>query len=85
MSRYLRHNVFGERLVLAHLAGDGDAVDIVAAEIGDCVHCWRAVAELLAECAANALEETVGLDKAIAHAEGCIASDLDWLDRWAGR
>ncbi|MGO9350833.1 MAG: hypothetical protein ACLP3C_08405 [Mycobacterium sp.] len=72
-----------ERLILANLNDDDEeaiskhAEDTIAAEVGDCPHCWRIIAEYLASAAATYLSGHLGLDEAISHVEQNVADALD--------
>ena len=72
--------VIGDRLILGYLKGDPDAVDIAAAEVGDCICCWRAIADHFAEWLAGRMEREMGLDAAVQLVERDIAELLDAED-----
>lgn len=75
-----QYHVFSERLILAYLTGHKDAFDIVEADIGDCAHCWREVAEYTAASAAlSRIGELGEADAAIGCTQDCIATALDRL------
>jgi hypothetical protein len=75
------YRVLGERLILAYLTDHKDTFDIAKADIGDCPHCWREVAEHLAATAAlSRVGEQLGdTDAAITFTQDCIIYDLDLL------
>jgi hypothetical protein len=77
MSGYAHYEALTYRLILAQLTGDGHGHDTVADEIGDCPHCWRAVAGRLAEIAGVHIDVMYGRDMAISEVEACIAHALD--------
>jgi hypothetical protein len=83
MSGYVVYDALAGRLILSCLTDDVHARDVMAAEIGDCAHCWRAIAEQLAETITDNLKGELGTDLAIAQTQADIAYDLDWLARWA--
>jgi hypothetical protein len=82
MSGYVHYDALAERLILTCLTDDVQARDIIAAEINDCPHCWRAIAEQLAETITDNLKGELGTDDAIAQTQANIAHDLDSLARW---
>lgn len=80
---YVHYSALAYRLILAELNSDEHAADTIAAEIGDCPHCWRIIAEDLAETAAVNAVLLDGPDEAIASTEKSIIHALDWLARRA--
>jgi hypothetical protein len=85
MSGYAHYEALAERVVLAKLTDDQHAIAIIDDEISGCPHCWRHIAEHLAEDAADRRLGDLGVDGAIADTEATIAHDLDELAEWAER
>jgi hypothetical protein len=75
------------RLILAALCLDEHARQILDAEIGDCGHCWREVAHMLADIAAGYEIALRGIPElndygmvtgaAVDHAQAVLAAALD--------
>jgi hypothetical protein len=82
MSGYVHFDALASRLILSCLTDDMLARDVIGAEIGDCPHCWRVIAEHLAELITENLLSEFETDEAIAQTQANIAHDLDWLVRW---
>lgn len=74
------HASWAGRLVLARMTGDFDAELVVAEEIGDCLHCWRAVASHLVEMTAADWTREHGEALAAEKAADMIAFVLDKLE-----
>ena len=65
------------RMILAKLAYDDDGYRLVRDELGDCLQCWKLVADMAMSVAASGLFlQAMGLDKAIASAEKQIKQEL---------
>ena len=84
MSGYVYYAEVADRMVLAQLTDDEDAIiAVISDEIGDDACSWQCIAEQLAERVAELQENRLGHDEALAEIQANITSSLDWLAKWA--
>jgi len=75
----MRQWAWAQRLLLATIADDPHAAAIVAAELGDCPHCWQLVACYATRLAANGWFHVTDNDAVIELLQGGIQYALDRL------